>query len=142
MDIKSNNQILSFKLKEQSYAVFIANVKEIIKAPTDISNYVGNKELKGIIGYRSGTLPIVDLSTKLNQADNLPILEEQFIIVVEKDEQVCGFLVDRVEDIQETNESTLDDVPVIGQTSENQFVKTIFKRGDSIVPILDLEKMI
>lgn len=141
MDIKSNNQILSFKLKEQSYAVFIANVKEIIRAPNDISNYVGNKELKGIIGYRSGTLPIVDLSMKLNQSDDT-ILEEQFIIVVEKDEQVCGFLVDRVEDIQETNESTLDDVPVIGQTNENQFVKTIFKRGDTIVPILDLEKMI
>lgn len=141
MDIKSNNQILSFKLKEQSYAVFIANVKEIIRAPNDISNYVGNKELKGIIGYRSGTLPIVDLSMKLNQSDDT-ILEEQFIIVVEKDEQVCGFLVDRVEDIQETNESTLDDVPVIGQTNENQFVKTIFKKGDTIVPILDLEKMI
>lgn len=141
MDIKNNNQILSFKLKEQSYAVFIANVKEIIKCPENMSKYVDNKNLKGIIGYRDGSLPIIDLSQKLNHHDEVT-KDEQFIVVFEKEDLLCGFLVDKVEDIQETSEATLEDAPTIGDISEQKIVSMIFKRNNTIVPILDLEKML
>lgn len=140
MDNNTNNQILSFQLKEQRYAVFIENVKEIIKSPENISEYIGDKSLRGIISYRGSSLPIIDLNERLGyEATNKD--EEPFIIVYEKEDKLCGFLVNSVENIQNTSEETLEPVPNIGQNNHS-YVETIFKDNNTIVPILKLNQMI
>tara|TARA_Y100001960_G_scaffold171122_1_gene179429 strand:+ start:3510 stop:3986 length:477 start_codon:yes stop_codon:yes gene_type:complete len=137
-------QVLSFHLKYQAYGVYIQNVKEIIKAPERISDYIDNPNVKGIISYRNGSLPIIDLINKIENHPTDNILDKS-IIVIEKGEKLCGFLVEKVENIQQTTEKDITEVPsVIDDNASlgDKFVSKLLKRGDTIIPILDLQKMI
>ncbi|MBM24448.1 MAG: hypothetical protein CL760_01895 [Chloroflexi bacterium] len=137
-------QVLSFHLKDQAYGVYIQNVKEIIKAPERISDYIDNPNVKGIISYRNGSLPIIDLINKIENYPTDNILDKS-IIVIEKGEKLCGFLVEKVENIQQTTEKDITEVPrVIDDNASlgDKFVSKLLKRGDTIIPILDLQKMI
>lgn len=140
---KAEGQILSFNLKDQTYGVYIQNVKEIIKAPKRISDYIDNSNVKGIISYRDGSLPIIDLINKVEGYETENI-EGKFIIVIEKGEKLCGFLVEAVENIQQSTINDITDVPSVIEDSigEDKFVSKLLKRGDMIIPILDLQKMI
>lgn len=134
-----SNQILSFKLYNQSYGTYISSVREIIKAPKKVSKNIDNPSIKGIISYRSGSLPIIDLGEKIENIVNDEV-EDRFIIVIEKDENLCGFLVEGMETIQETTNNELSDAPTIGEQS-GSYVDKILNRDNTIIPILKLNDM-
>lgn len=135
-----SNQILSFKLYNQSYGTYINAVREIIKAPKKVSKNIDNPSIKGIISYRSGSLPIVDLGEKIENIVN-DETEDRFIIVIEKENGLCGFLVEGMETIQEVKMNELSDVPNVGGERVGSYVDKILNRDDSIIPILKLNEM-
>lgn len=140
---KTEDQILLFNLKDQSYGVPILNIKEIIKAPDRISDYIDNPNVKGIISYRDGSLPIIDLIMKI---ENYPTenIKGKSIIVIEKGEKLCGFLVESLENIKQSTEKDITQVPSVIEegVGDDKFVSKLLKNGDTIVPVLDLQKMI
>lgn len=140
MNTDNLNQILSFKLKDQSYAVSIANIKEVINVSGRISKYVGDQNIRGIISYRSGSLPLIDLYEKVLY-ESSEEKDRMVIIVYEKDSKICGFIVDSVDNIQHITNENVENKPSIGCNSESQLVQKLFKSGSEIIPILEFDQM-
>lgn len=136
-----SEQILTFKLTEQSFGVCIKDVKEIIKSPSSISKFVGNTTFRGIMKHRNSTLGIIDLREKIENKKIDNILDT-FIIVIEKNSKNCGFLVEKVEDIYQAKSDDFSDIPNLNNTVEREsYVERILKKGDAIIPVLKLSEM-
>lgn len=138
-----DRDVLTFKLEDQGFGVYIKDVKEIIKSPKRISKFIGDQNIRGVVNHRNSSLPIIDLIEKIQKKQESPI-DNKYIIVIEGDNNnTCGFLVEDVDDIYHATTNDFTEVPtIINQMKEDNYVDNILKRDDNIYPILNLKKMI
>jgi purine-binding chemotaxis protein CheW len=105
----SQNQYVEFNAGNESYAILISDIHEIIRMQdiTEIPN--GQRYVKGVINLRGKIVPVISLrSLFLLDAD--AITKSTRIVVVNHEEEAVGIIVDKVNkvvtftDIQEPPE--------------------------------------
>lgn len=125
---------------KQKYGINVFKVQEIIpyRPLTRISD--ANPMVKGIATLRGKTMSIIDLSHAITGRP-LAQPDKGFIIVSEYNRSVHGFLVNRVERIVNTQWDQVHHLPP--QMGDNAYATavTMLDGGDTIVEILDVEKV-
>lgn len=137
----AENQFVIFRLGDEKYAVDISNVSgisdfgEITKVPN--APYF----IQGIINLRGDIIPIVNLKKRFNIAEKESDAETRIIIhkIADKD---IGFIVDEASQVVKIDDTEIEVAPDIIKGREREYIDGVGKIGDSIVILLDLEKIL
>ncbi|NCX99090.1 MAG: purine-binding chemotaxis protein CheW [Planctomycetia bacterium] len=136
---------LTFTLGDESYGIPVLKVREIIRlCPiTPVANMPDH--IKGVINLRGKVIPLVDLRAKLR----LPIAanHDRTCIVVTQivtpagDQQLCGMIVDGVEEVANFTAADIEPTPDFGGTIDAQFITGMAKAGGVVKTLIDLDKI-
>jgi len=137
----NENKMLIFGLNGERYATDIKEVERILgyQEPTvlpDSPDFV-----KGVINYEESILPIISLSRKFNLGDDKEI-ESRKIIVVKRNENKFGIIVENVYEVRNVNSDLMEVAPPITATIEKRYIAALIKLENNIVILLDLEKIL
>ncbi|MBP2026421.1 purine-binding chemotaxis protein CheW [Acetoanaerobium pronyense] len=136
----NNNQFVIFRLEEEFYGIKIDYVETIermmpITRVPKAPNYV-----KGVINLRGEIVPIIDLRERLN-IEFKEYGSDTRIIVNKMKEMMIGYIVDSASEVKEIEPSMID-YATFDDASSDTFVKGIGKIDDTMIIILDVDKIV
>jgi purine-binding chemotaxis protein CheW len=131
---------LTFMLAGEHYGMDILKVGEIV-AMIDITPVPRTPPvIRGVVNLRGRVVPVMDLRRKFD----LPSVEPDAfacIIVVDLGRSEMGIMVDRVCDVMDIADETIDDVPAFGMGIDTNFLLGIGMTGNKVTILLDIEKV-
>lgn len=137
---KNRLELLLFRLKgEQIYGVNVFKVREVIQCPKLTAMPRLRKGVVGVAHIRGKALPVLDLSVSMGRK-RIADTENAFVIVTEYNNQVLGYLVDKVERIINTNWEAIH-APPKGAGKDN-YLTAVTDLDGQLVEILDVEKIL
>lgn len=140
----SISQYLTFKLDQESFAVDIAKVREVLEFNCMTKVPRTPDFMRGVINLRGKVVPVVDIRLKLGlgvtekTVDTCVVISE---IVVDGESTVLGALVDSVEEVIDLDTNQLAPPPHMGSRIDSSVVRNMGKRDDHFVMILDFDRV-
>ncbi len=133
-------ELVSFNLGNEEFGVDIHKVREINKMMrlTRVPNapfYV-----EGVINLRGKIIPVIDMRVKLGMEKN-EYDKNTRIIVVEVEETVTGFIVDRVSEVLRIPKSITEAPPEMVSGIDSDYITSVGKLEDRLLILLDLNKV-
>ena len=133
-------EIVEFQIKDESYGINIAKVREIIKADLEIVPVPdAHPSISGVINLRGNIIPVIDLGKHLH-ANISYDMHTSRIIVAEFNQLVVGFWVTSVDRIHRLSWKEVERPSEMLQTGEGYSVGVIKIEG-KILFLLDFEKI-
>lgn len=144
MDSIHSGQYLTFSLAEDSFAIPIEHVLEVLEVEKITRVPRTRDYLLGVINVRGSIRPIVDLRTKLDLPPADKLEDDAFNIIIleleiEKEKNVLGIVTDMVDQVVTINDSNIDPTPRIGTRLNSKLIKGIGKIKDLFLIILDTD---
>lgn len=133
-------KILVFKLDNEFFATDIMEVERILgyDKPTalpDVPDF-----FEGVINYEAGVLPIINLAKKFKFKEN--ISDDKKIIVVKKERNKFGILVDSVSEVLSISEDDINASKEISTLISVKYITGIVKKDTNIIMLLNLDKIL
>ncbi|MEG1178823.1 MAG: chemotaxis protein CheW [Oscillospiraceae bacterium] len=143
-DISEDTQegkYLTFFIDKCVYAIEIKYVTEIIGIQPitempEVANYI-----KGIINLRGKIIPVMDVRLRFNK-EIAEYDDRTCIIVVEVNDISLGLIVDNVSEVIQISDESIVVPPELNKGTENKYIKSIGKVGNSVNLILSCEILI
>ena len=141
VDTEEIQQWVSFVLDEQTYAIDVLRVREVLR-PMEITPVAGSPHhVLGIINIRGNIVPVIDARRRLNMP-TIGVTAKSRIILVEHHDQVIGVMVDRVGEVLQLSQSQIEATPNVANTELSGNIQGLTTRSDELVEIIDLENLL
>lgn len=139
-----NNRFLTFQLSQETYGLPITKVKEIIGV-MDINVVPGMPDyVRGVINLRGKIIPALDLRLRFGFPEE-EMDDRTCIIVVENPEgqsgELTGIIVDRVSEVLDINEESIEEPPAYGNDGEDEFINGMGKMEDRVIMLLNSDRI-
>ena len=136
---------LTFALGKEEYGLEILKVREII-GWIDITALPRTPAyVKGVVNLRGQVIVVVDLRAKF-EMDATPKTDQTCIIVVEITHAgrklSTGIIVDRVSEVLEILDDTIEDPPSFGTAVATDFILGMGKVGEAVKILLGIDKVL
>jgi purine-binding chemotaxis protein CheW len=135
---------LTFNLEEESFAIEVENVREVLDLASVTKVPHTPDFMRGVINLRGNVVPVMDMRAKFG----LPAVEDTVdtcIVVVEVnfggEITVIGALADSVQEVFELGNDQIEPPPSIGTRLDTEFIRGMGKKGDRFIIILDIDKV-
>lgn len=134
-----SQRFLTFALGQESYAVPLAKVREVI-ALGEITKVPNTPpHFKGIMNLRGQVISVVDLRVKFKMKD-ISTTPESAIIILDLNPLCLGIIIDSVEAVLPVNEENMSPPPDIETGINTDYIKGIARVDKRLLLILDIEK--
>lgn len=141
------NQVLTFVLADEEYAVDILRVVEIRgwESVTRIPNTP--PYIRGVLNLRGSIVPIIDLRMRFNLSQiEYGVTTVIVVLKVLKEDgsgsRTMGIVVDGVSEVYTVPETEIREAPDFGTKVRTEFIKGLATIDDKMVIILDIDKML
>jgi len=104
------NQVVSFKLKEEEFGIDIMQVQEIIKIPEITRVPKAPEFVEGVIDLRGGVLPVIDCRRRF-ELELEEWTDSNRILVVNIKGKMTGIIVDSVSEVLRLSEDAIESAP-------------------------------
>jgi purine-binding chemotaxis protein CheW len=135
---------LTFKLDSETFAIQVANVREVLDL-AEVTRVPRTPDfMRGVINLRGGVVPVVDMRKKFNLPDAEDTVDTCIIVVevnVDGDAMVIGALADSVQEVFELADDQIEPPPSIGTRLDTEFITGMGKQGEQFTIILDIDKV-
>ena len=138
---RDEQQFVRFALNDEEYAVGAVSVQEIIRLGKIRSVPHLPAFLKGVINLRGTIIPVIDLKLKFGMTSD-GYDDHTCIIVTEFSGGVMGLIVDEVSDVLRLSENSIAEKPSFGTSVNADFIKGVGNADESMIIILDVEKVL
>lgn len=141
-EIINEEQLVSFMVDKEEYAINIMQVKEIIRV-IDIVKVPSTEDyIEGVVSIRNNLLPIINLR-KYFGLEVVEINDHTRILIVDMGKITCGIMVDKVSEVKRVQESIIQPPPSIF-SNEEEPLKGVAKLdgGKRLIMILEPTKLI
>lgn len=137
-------QYLTFTLAEETFALEISRVKEVLEYTTITRVPRTPDFMLGVINLRGNVVPVVDMRVKfgIEQAEktvNTCIIITEVSIAGET--TALGVLVDSVQEVLDIEEEKMEPPPRIGMGFNTDFIRAMGRRDSGFVIILDTDRI-
>lgn len=144
LDYSNTSEYMTFELGKMKYAIELPKIREILTYPeiiTTLPNTTG--WVKGLINLRGEVVPILDIRIKFNTGEIEYNDNTAVIAVITEDKRMIGIVVDKVDDVQKIDISTLSPVSDMGSAIPSKYLKG-FARLDNnqMLVIMDVESVV
>ena len=137
----SELQTVVFSLNGQFYGAEASQVFQIIRYQEVTKVPRMPKFIEGIINYRGSVLPIINLNKRFELGE-LDINKKTKILVTKLGDKQAGFIVNDVTEIIKFSDEDIEPAPSLIYGEANSFLTKVGKKGDMLVSIIDLEKIL
>ena len=142
MEIMSNqdNEVLSFRLAKEEYAISILKVQEIrgYEEPTLLPSAPAC--IKGIMNLRGSIVPIVDMRILFRLGE--PTYDQfTVVIVLNIKNHVIGMVVDSVSDVVTLTDEQVRPAPEMGTTADGDYITGLGTVGERMLILLDIDRL-
>lgn len=139
------NKYLVFVVDDESYAIPLAKVQEVIRYVPITSLHETSSFLKGVINLRGKIIPVIDMRLKFDLVEQAYTDRTIFIIVEilsSTEAYLVGLIVDHVKDVIEIEESKIEKIPEVGFKFKSKYLYGIIQLGEEMVMILNLDTIL
>ena len=140
----ASTQYLTFKLGDETFALDVAEVREILDFTTVTKVPRTPSFMRGVINLRGSVVPVMDLRLKFGMSATQQTVDS-CIIVVEmnfgSDQVVIGVLADAVQEVIDLEPEQIEPPPRIGTKLNTEFILGMGKHNGSFMMILDIDKI-
>ncbi len=136
-------QLVGFTIGKELFGVDILMVQEIIRAApiTPVPN--SPEFVEGVINLRGHILPVIDLRKRLNLLTGDIDLEDTWILILDIQNKVTGFIVDSVTEVIKIQENTIEAPPdIIKAGLESQYLRGVCDIGAQLLILLDFKRIL
>ncbi|MBP7096770.1 MAG: chemotaxis protein CheW [Spirochaetia bacterium] len=144
MEDSTVNQFLTFTLDNDSYAVGVGKVREVLEHTKITKLPKTAAYMKGIINLRGAGVPVIDLRLKFGLPET-PITKDTSIIVMEVEggegTVVVGALADAVHEVVDIDTKNIEPAPRFGTKLAAEFILGVGKKDDEFIIILDIDRI-
>jgi purine-binding chemotaxis protein CheW len=134
-------EFLAFRLGNEDYAIDILKVQEIRVFDT-VTKLPGAPDyIKGVINLRGLIAPVIDLRLKFGfkDAEYGPFT---VLIVLHVRDRLVAVVVDAVADVVQLTQEQIKPAPEFATAVNIEYVMGLGTRGDHMLILLDIEKLI
>lgn len=135
------SQYLTFIIDSENYGIDISNVIEIIGMQKITEMPQQPNYVKGVINLRGKIIPTIDVRTRFNK-ENVEYDERTCIIVVENDNILVGFIVDRVDEVRTIEDTDIEKPPRFNDDFDAKYVKGIAKIEEKMFMLLESDLLL
>lgn len=140
----ATTRFLTVHLGKETYAISALNVREIIR-PLEVSPVPRSpKHLLGVVNLRGKIIPVVDLRIRFS-LEFTGRTDRTTIVVVQTGKapgptKLTGLMVDEALEVLTIN--GIEEPPSFGVAVDTSFLKGLAKVKDSVVMLLDLDRLL
>jgi len=143
-EITETRQYLTFKLAEETFAIDVAKVREVLDFTTITKVPRTPDFMSGVINLRGNVVPVVDLRlcfemSKTEKTVNTCIVVVE--VILEGESTIIGALADSVEEVIDLEPEQIEPAPKIGTQIRTDFIKGMGKRDAQFLMILDIDRV-
>ena len=138
--VTTDNEMLSFRLGREEYAISILKVQEIrgYEQPTRMAT--APDYLKGVVNLRGSIVPIVDMRIKFGLAE--PVYDAfTVVIILNIAHHVIGIVVDSVADVVTLTQDQIRPAPEMAATLDGNCLLGLGTVGERMLILLDIERL-
>lgn len=138
-------QYLTFLLAQETYAVSIQRIKEIIEHHQLTTVPMLPDFVRGVINLRGQVVPVIDLLTRFGKGPTVTGKRTCIVILeIETDgaQQDVGILVDAVNAVLDIPAGEIEPPPGLGVSMKTDFIKGMGKVDGKFVIVLDVDHVL
>ncbi len=138
-------QYLTFRLGEETFAMGILSIKEILEYGGLTRVPMMPASVQGVINLRGRVVPVVDLSVRFNREATEPGKRTCIVIVdleVDGARQDIGVIVDAVNQVMEISREDIEPPPTFGAKLRSDFIAGMGKVDSQFVVILNVDRVL
>ena len=135
-------QLVSFLLDKEEYAIGIMKVKEIIRVPPIVKVPNCEAYIEGVVSIRNNLLPIINLRTYFGMA-HVNVSDHSRVLVVDMGSFTAGIMVDKISEVLRIPAHAIQPPPRFSAQSGEQ-LKGVAKlnNGKRMILMLDPSKLV
>jgi purine-binding chemotaxis protein CheW len=143
-EITETRQYLTFRLSNETFAIDVAKVREVLDLTTITAIPRTPEFMSGVINLRGSVVPVVDLRlcfemTKTESTRNTCIVVVE--VQLDGEATVIGALADSVEEVIDLEPDQIQPAPRIGTQIRTDFIRGMGKRDAQFIMILDIDRV-
>lgn len=142
--ITETGQYLTFTLDEETFALEIPKVREVLDF-TKVTKMPQTPDfMLGVINLRGSVVPVVDMRLKFGMSTSEVTVNTCIIIVeiqIHGETTVLGAAVDSVQEVLELDSNHIEPPPKIGTNLKTGFIKGMGHTGTQFIIILDIDTL-
>lgn len=135
------NQYCGFRIADESFAISVLKVQEVIKAYQLTRIPQAPLHIKGLINLRGQIMTAVSLRNifGLPERENS---DDHMNIVIQVGDDIYALEVDEILDVIEVSSDTYERTPENLDASFRQYISGVYKLKEDILMIVDLNKLL
>jgi purine-binding chemotaxis protein CheW len=138
---EADRELLSFRLAGEDYAVDILRLREIIRVAPLTEVPRAPAFVSGVLSVRGTVVPVMDLRRRLHlRAD--PPTKAARILIVTKDAEPHGLLVDEVRQVERLHTDQIEPPPPVLSGAEAEFLGGIGRTDGRMLILLALDAVL
>ncbi|BBG65201.1 positive regulator of CheA protein activity [Hydrogenimonas sp.] len=139
-EIENVIQLVGFMVGEEEFAVPILGIQEIIK-PIEYTRVPKTPPyVLGVFNLRGSVLPLIDLRMKFGLSKSKENEDTRYMVIKHNDE-VAGFVIDRLTQATRIKESAIDPAPETLNDEQN-LIYGVGKQKEKLISILNVEALL
>lgn len=144
IDYANTSEFMTFELGAMKYAIELPKIREILTYPEIITTLPNTtKWVKGLINLRGEVVPILDIRIKFNTGEAVYNDNTAVIAVITEDKRMIGIVVDKVDDVQRLDTSTLAPVSDMGSAIPSKYLKGFVRLANNqMLVVMDIESVV
>jgi len=133
-------QLVGFGVANEKFGVDILMVQEILRS-AEVTSVPNSPEfVEGVLNLRGNIVPVIDLRKRLNLYDEETSQKKSWVLILNIDNRVVGFIVDHVTEVLKIEEDSIETAPdIIVAGLESQYIQGVCKIDDGLIIILDFD---
>lgn len=143
-DITETVQYLTFKLADETFALDVSKVREILEQSTLTKVPQTPDFMRGVINLRGSVVPVIDMRLKFGMSVTEQTVNTCIIVAevqLEDETVILGALADSVQEVIEMEPGQIEPAPHVGTRLNTEFIKGMGKVDGQFIMILDMDKI-
>ncbi|ADK14014.1 MULTISPECIES: chemotaxis protein CheW [Clostridium] len=130
-------QVVIFRLNNEQFAVETAKVQSINNSMEITKVPQAPAYIKGLINLRGNVISLLDINLLMD----IPKAEisENSILILEMEDELVGITVDQVDEVLDVEENAIEK---INDEGKKVYIEGIINFKDSIVTLIDIDKLL
>ena len=136
-------QLVGFEVGKEIFGVDILMVREIIRSAPITAVPNSPEFVEGVINLRGDIIPVIDLRKRLNLFTE-EMQKKNWILILDIEGSVTGFVVDMVDEVLKIDESTIEPAPEIVLAGlESQYIRGVCEvAGKRLMILLNFDSIL
>ncbi|MCW8911507.1 MAG: chemotaxis protein CheW [Gammaproteobacteria bacterium] len=133
-------QLVGFGVANEKFGVDILMVQEILRS-AEVTAVPNSPEfVEGVLNLRGNIVPVIDLRKRLNLYDEASSQTKSWVLILNIDNRVVGFIVDHVTEVLKIEEKKIESAPdIIVSGLESQYIQGVCEIAGGLIIILDFD---